>query len=232
VVAVLAGCGGPSEEDATKLVEDFYAAVNEADGDKACSLVSDEALKVTYTDKATCVQKIDALGQDNVRRRANSIDNQGRETRDTLMQAYQVLGTRARAEGSYPASDGVASALERAGFSTKQGNAEVAGSSPLENRLGPVIVGPDSTPQKLVLYAGTQSGEVVRLVSPLRGAVEIKTVTQPNEVQAADAPLIRITGVDAGAEDFSVLFHVTGSPSAERYTVAEVDGDLRIVAFR
>lgn len=232
-VVALTGCGaGSSEEDATKLVEDFYAAVNDADGDKACAFVSDEALKEAYTDKATCVKDIGSLGEDNVRRSADSIASQGRETRDTLMQAYHVLGTAARAQGRYPDGDGVGTALERAGFTTKQGDDETAASSPLENRLGPVVIGPDSTPQKLVLYAGTASGEVVRLISPLRGAVEIQTVKQPTEEQSADAPLIRITEVHAGDKDFLVLFHVASSPSTERYTVAEVDGDLRIVAFR
>lgn len=229
----LAGCGGgdPSTEDASKLVEDFYAAVNDGNGEKACALVSDKAIKAAYTDKATCVKDIDSLGEDNVRRAADSIADQGRDALDALMQAYQLLGAQARAQGRYPDARGVVEALERAGVSAKLGDEETAVDNPLESRRGPLVVGEDATAQRLVLYAGTRSGEVVRLVSPLRGAVETATVREP-EAEPADSPLVNVTEVRSGDDRFLVLFHVASSPSTERYTVAEVDGDLRIVAFR
>lgn len=229
----LAGCGGDSsKEEAETLVKDFYSAVNDADGERACSLVSEEALQQAYQGKDNCVGTIESLGEDNVRRAAESLATQGREAQDALLGAFQVVAGQARAEGAYPAADAVEEALAERGWTVKRGDADTAADNPLENRQGTVVVGEESTRDKLVLYAGARSGEVVQLTSPLKGRASLKTVKKASEKDRAEEPLVRIQSVEEHEDGFLVLFQTVGLASTQRYLVTEVDGDLRISGFR
>jgi hypothetical protein len=64
VALFAAGCGGSSDQDQAKsAVEDYLAAVTKGDGDKACSLITDQTKKNIERGGRKCGETISALNK-------------------------------------------------------------------------------------------------------------------------------------------------------------------------
>jgi phage protein D len=87
-----AACGGGSEEDKAKsTVEDYLAAVVKGDGDKACSLVTDQTKKNIERGGRKCAETISALNKGPGRQVLKAFD-------DAKVENVKVTGDRATAD--------------------------------------------------------------------------------------------------------------------------------------